>query len=130
MATPEPPPVLGLDVGNSYLSAGVLRQGSVACIANEQGARTTPAVVAFSEVECLVGDAAKAQAAAAVPHSTRAALCERPSASDKHECERAMDMSRIGDVMASAICLCPLVDIQSFAEREDNKRERMRWPSC
>ena len=53
--------VMGLDLGNSSCSVAVYRQGAVDVIANEQGSRTTPSCIAFTEVETLLGESARSQ---------------------------------------------------------------------
>jgi molecular chaperone DnaK (HSP70) len=55
-------PVIGLDCATTYSVCAVYRHGKTEVIANSQGNRSTPSVVAFSESERLVGDPAKNQA--------------------------------------------------------------------
>ena len=54
--------IIGIDLGTTNSCVAVVEAGEPKVVVNEEGARTTPSVVAFNEGETLVGITARRQA--------------------------------------------------------------------
>src|SRR5690606_23286525 len=54
--------IIGIDLGTTNSVVSLMEGGEAKVIANQEGARTTPSVVAFTDSDVLVGEPAKRQA--------------------------------------------------------------------
>lgn len=55
------PVAVGVDLGSTHCNVGVWHQNRPEVIANHHGLRATPTMVAFTDTEVLVGEAALSQ---------------------------------------------------------------------
>jgi len=77
--------VIGIDLGTTNSCVAIMDGSQPRVIENAEGARTTPSIVAFTDDERLVGQAAKRQA---VTNPDKRATNTAPAKSRPSSCKR------------------------------------------
>ena len=110
---------VGIDLGTTNSVVAVLEGGEPAVIANAEGSRTTPSVVAFAKNgEVLVGEVAKRQAVTNVDRTIRSV--KRQMGTDWSVAIDGKKFSYLGETIADAVITVPAYfnDAQRQATKE------------
>ena len=104
---------IGIDLGTTFSCMATMEAGSPVVVSNQEGGRTTPSVVAFTEEGRLVGNAARRQAVANPENTVHAVKRLMGRKFDTPEVKRMGEVSgyRIasaanGDAHVSALKAC------------------------
>ena len=129
---------VGIDLGTTNSVVSVLEGGEPVVIANAEGARTTPSVVAFAKNgEVLVGEVAKRQAVTNVDRTIRSVkrhmgtnwnvdIDNKKYTSQEISARTLMKLKRdaeayLGDAVSDAVITVPAYLMMHSAKRQKNR---------
>lgn len=114
---------VGIDLGTTYSCVGVWQNDRVEIIANDQGNRTTPSYVAFTETERLIGDAAKSQAAMNASNTVFDA--KRLIGRKFTDAGLQADLKHFPFTVKSGVGGIPLIEVEYKGEKKQFKAEEI-----
>mmetsp|Transcript_32863 Transcript_32863/g.55875 ORF Transcript_32863/g.55875 Transcript_32863/m.55875 type:complete len:171 (+) Transcript_32863:137-649(+) len=114
---------VGIDLGTTYSCVGVWQNDRVEIIANDQGNRTTPSYVAFTEADRLVGDAAKSQAAMNANNTVFDA--KRLIGRKFSDADVQFDMKHLPFTVTAGTRGTPIIEVEYKGEKKQFKPEEI-----